>query len=226
MRLPLILLLPLIALAGCEAGPHGAWSRFYTPHPKCPLLPPTEDAEVRLSTRPALDAMEAEFAAFVNSSPRAPEDATREDRLASRRILIKHYRLPYEPEQIVVVGRSQFIGGVAPDPHSGHLQNLAKRKGANVVVVTQFAAGERQGTRIVSVPSYRSGTATAYDNYGNSVTASGSSWGWQGQAVPYTYTEFVSFAEFLRILRPDEVPVFWSDGNLVEHNASRPPPDN
>jgi hypothetical protein len=156
---------------GCVSSP---WEHGYKPTAALSKIrfTPTTQPAIRTVEFERVREFVADDAKRRAASDVAVEDETPQMKLERRGRLLKAFRVPEKPEDVVVIGTAEFGLYVNLDPKTGDLDAFAKKIGADYAAVAIGYLGPVNTVEYMPSTTYGSsfGTATAYGS-GGSVTA-------------------------------------------------------
>jgi hypothetical protein len=144
----------LIGLGGCTSPWRSQFEADYALAEE--TFPPRQSAEVRYVEPERLDAYFAARKERLAASDIAYEDWSEEMLREEDEAFLTALRLPVDPEEVIILGRSSFVAEERLDPRAGPLAEFAAEIGADYVVASVRYLGEEE--RISSYPS------TSYSN--------------------------------------------------------------
>jgi hypothetical protein len=198
-----VLLLSLLLLAGCS----NPWKANYQPNLAyhAVAFAPTDRVEVRTIEYERFRQYAERERDLRVASTTAPEDLPPADQLAARKRLLEALQIPGPPEQVKVLGWSEFSMTEKLDPGGKELQSFARQRGADYVVVTSADLGPVTTVVREPVTTYSHGyTAVAPDRRGRLRTLNYSDTSTTWVPVPVTEDAYHYRAFFLRRGRPGD----------------------
>jgi hypothetical protein len=201
-----VLLIPLLgwSLAGCAS----PWASNYQRNPSLDgrTFAPTDSVQVRTVEYERFREYAQRERQRRIESPTAPQDLSPDEQLAARRRLLEALQISDPPDQALVLGWSEFATTEQLDPNDKRLAQIARKIGADYVVVAQQYQGPVTSVVREPVTTYSHGyTTIAPGRRGGrfrSASYSDTSTTW----VPVQVTEdsYYTQAFFIRRLRPGE----------------------
>jgi hypothetical protein len=163
-------------LCGCAS----PWEKNYRPNPiyQDKHFAPTSSVSVRPVEYARVQRYVEQERAFLTASNISPADYNAEQRLAARKRLLEALQISEPPQDLFVLGWSEFTDTERLDPFSKDLRKFAEGAGADIVVVTSVYQGPV--TTVVSQP-----VTTYAHGYGYG----GARWGPYGPYGPAGYTD-------------------------------------
>ena len=197
----LVLLLPWLLLTGCS----NPWKANYQPNPayRGRAFAPTEHAEVRTIEYERFRLYAERERELSIQSATAPEDLPLAEQLAARKRLLEALQIPDPPEQVVVLGWSDFSTTEKLEPYGKESQDFARQIGADYVVITSAYLGPVATVVREPVTTYSHGyTTVAPDRRGRlrTLNYSDTSTTWVPVQVTEDAVHYRAF--FLRKTRP------------------------
>lgn len=201
----------MLCISGCQS----AWEKFYQPTGtgRACVVTPAESVQLREVEGDRYRAYLADQKNRFQASNRAVEDWSPSDVMAETNLMLATLRIPHTAPKALIIGVSSFgfLGAVNVKEYEvQELEKLAKKKGADYVVVTKMYKGIRRGIAYAPETTFSqsSGSATAVGTQGYA-TGNYQGTGTSTTYVPYQYEneDWDIYGFFVRVMRPtDQLP--------------------
>jgi hypothetical protein len=159
--LALVLLFVVPALTGCETN---RWRDTFTPNPALRDFspPPTPEVTIRTLEWERLAAFDDESRARLAQTDIPVDEWTREKQRFEFAEFLRTLRITEQPEQVLLLGSSDFISDGQPNLFTGELESFATSIGADYAVATSRHLGTRRSLIRVPVTTHSQTSGTAY----------------------------------------------------------------
>jgi len=135
--------IPIILLVALAGGCSSPWKSNYQANPayRDEHFAPTDSVDVRTVEYERVRQYAEHERQLRARSTTSPADYSPAERLAARKRLLEALQVSVPPEDITVLGWSEFTDTVRLDPYSKDLRDFAKSIGADMVVETSVYQG-------------------------------------------------------------------------------------
>jgi len=158
----LMLTLAMVGLGGCGTS---VWEQSFAYEPGVEAAAPVRAADVVVRDAPwgrvgpALSAEQQRLVASETHREDWPADVARESDLE----ILRELQLPFEAEEVVLLGRSHFRTTQPPDPEAAELRRFAASIGAEYAVWSRHVVGRVEAVEREPVQSTRWRTNRVWD---------------------------------------------------------------